>query len=171
LLFAYLAFKWDIFGLNKIDYPTFAELPVDQQLDLLALNYRRAFDQSLLAEETEGQLAYEPLLQADFANALKEAYGSDAKQTLVDLGLAEMVDGSFREGLPYVPHDGFVAQLHAGERVLTAEQTMSADRMSMDMGELKQTMEEIMVAVARNTQRLYRINDRWDKDGLPPTRS
>jgi len=168
-LFAGIAFS--MFGGDKIDYPTFAELPVDQQLDLLALNYERELQSSMGSADTEGALAFDPIQQADFANALVDAYGSDAKQTLIDLGLADMVDGSFREGLPYVPHDGFVAELHAGERVLTAEQTMAADRMSMDMGELKQTMEEIMVAVARNTQRLYRINDRWDKDGLPPTRS
>lgn len=32
------------------------------------------------------------------------------------------VDGSFRSGLSYVPYDGFVAELHEGERVLTKEE-------------------------------------------------
>lgn len=31
-------------------------------------------------------------------------------------------DGSFRTGLSYVPYDGFVAELHEGERVLTKEE-------------------------------------------------
>lgn len=31
-------------------------------------------------------------------------------------------DGSFRTGLEYVPYDGFVAELHEGERVLTKEE-------------------------------------------------
>ena len=70
-----------------------------------------------------------------------------------------------------MPYDGYIAELHAGERVLTAQQTASADRMSSDMATLRQSMQEVMIAVARNTQRLYRINDRWDKDGLPPTRA
>jgi hypothetical protein len=78
---------------------------------------------------------------------------------------------SHRDGLSSVPYDGYIAELHAGERVLTAQQTASADRMSSDMATLRQSMQEVMIAVARNTQRLYRINDRWDKDGLPPTRA
>lgn len=34
----------------------------------------------------------------------------------------EGVDGSHAGGLPYVPFDGYVAELHKGERVLTAEE-------------------------------------------------
>ena len=30
--------------------------------------------------------------------------------------------GSHRDGLSYVPYDGYVAELHKGERVLTAEE-------------------------------------------------
>ncbi len=32
------------------------------------------------------------------------------------------VDGSHRNGLDFVPYDGYVAQLHKGERVVPAEQ-------------------------------------------------
>ncbi len=33
-----------------------------------------------------------------------------------------LINGSYRAGLDYVPYDGFVAELHRGERVLTAEE-------------------------------------------------
>lgn len=37
-------------------------------------------------------------------------------------GGAGRVDGSHRLGLPYVPFDGYIAELHKGERVLTAKE-------------------------------------------------
>jgi len=76
-----------------------------------------------------------------------------------------------RDGLNMVPHDGYVAELHAGERVQTAEQARSADSMADEMSGLRQSIEEVMIAVARNTGKLYRLNDRWDKNGLPPVRA
>ena len=81
------------------------------------------------------------------------------------------IDGSHRDGLDTVPHDGYVAELHAGERVQTAEQARSADSMADEMSGLRQSIEEVMIAVARNTGKLYRLNDRWDKNGLPPFRT
>ena len=33
-----------------------------------------------------------------------------------------LIDGSYKTGLDFVPYDGFVAELHKGERVLTAEE-------------------------------------------------
>jgi hypothetical protein len=76
-----------------------------------------------------------------------------------------------RDGLNMVPYDGYVAELHAGERVQTAEQARSSDSMADEMSGLRQSIEEVMVAVARNTGKLYRLNDRWDKNGLPPFRT
>jgi hypothetical protein len=32
------------------------------------------------------------------------------------------IDGSHRGGLDYVPYDGYIAELHKGERVLTANE-------------------------------------------------
>lgn len=81
------------------------------------------------------------------------------------------IDGSHRGGLDMVPHDGYVAELHAGERVQTANQARSADDMADEMSGLRQSIEEVMVAVARSTSKLYRLNDRWDKNGLPPVRA
>lgn len=51
-------------------------------------------------------------LQADFADFVLTI------QAVV--GLSDTPDGSHRSGLDYVPFDGYMAQLHAGERVLTA---------------------------------------------------
>jgi hypothetical protein len=81
------------------------------------------------------------------------------------------IDGSHRDGLDMVPHDGYVAELHAGERVQTAQQARSSDAMADEMSGLRQSIEEVMVAVARSTGKLYRLNDRWDKNGLPPVRT
>src|SRR5699024_4428795 len=33
-----------------------------------------------------------------------------------------LINGSYKTGLDFVPYDGFVAELHKGERVLTAEE-------------------------------------------------
>lgn len=37
-------------------------------------------------------------------------------------GAGRYYDGSHANGLPYVPYDGYIAQLHRGERVLTAKE-------------------------------------------------
>jgi len=84
---------------------------------------------------------------------------------------AKYVDGQHRDGLDMVPYDGYVAELHAGERVQTAEQARASDNIADEMSGLRQSIEDVMIAVARNTQKLYRLNDRWDKNGLPPVRA
>ena len=35
------------------------------------------------------------------------------------------IDGSNRDGLAYVPYDGYISELHKGERVLTAQENKS----------------------------------------------
>lgn len=54
----------------------------------------------------------------DAVNAMSKAV-TDA---LAALEIAGVVDGSHATGLSYVPRDGYVAELHRGERVLTAQQ-------------------------------------------------
>lgn len=99
--------------------------------------------------------------------------GGDAAGILQRSGevLKGAIDGSHRDGLDMVPHDGYVAELHAGERVQTADQARASDSVADEMSGLRQSIEDVMVAVARNTSKLYRLNDRWDKNGLPPVRA
>ena len=62
--------------------------------------------------------------------AIKRAWGwlskwFKAKGTNIEVGTASMgdfrqIEGSHASGLAYVPHDNYIAELHRGERVLTA---------------------------------------------------
>jgi len=105
------------------------------------------------------------IVMADQSRTLQDR----AQTTNADL--VELLDGSHRDGLDMVPHDGYVAELHAGERVQTANQARASDNVADEMSGLRQSIEDVMIAVARNTSKLYRLNDRWDKNGLPPVRA
>lgn len=181
-IFAYLAFEWDIFGLNRPNYPTFAELPPAVQAEEMLKAFDASVPMSLVGpdmEETEGMAGFEPAILVDLYRRVEGQLGEDGTDTLekiqnhplLQTSLYDMTHGSFRSGLDFVPHDGFVAELHAGERVQTAEQARSSDSMADQISGLRQSVEEVMIAVARNTGKLYRLNDRWDKNGLPPVRA
>lgn len=43
----------------------------------------------------------------------------------LNIGVETKVDGSHKTGLNYVPYDGYIAELHKGERVLTADENQS----------------------------------------------
>ena len=81
------------------------------------------------------------------------------------------IDGSHAGGLENVPYDGYIAELHSGERVQTAAQVEATDRMSAEMVGLRQNLNELMMVVAKSVAKTARIEDRWDKNGLPPTRA
>ena len=81
------------------------------------------------------------------------------------------VDGRHQSGLNSVPFDGYIAELHAGERVQTASQVAATDRMAAEMVGLRQNLNDLMMVVAKSVAKTARIEDRWDKNGLPPTRA
>ena len=81
------------------------------------------------------------------------------------------VNGSHQGGLESVPFDGYIAELHKGERVQTASQVAATDAMTAEMVGLRQNLNELMMVVAKSVAKTARIEDRWDKNGLPPTRA
>jgi TP901 family phage tail tape measure protein len=81
------------------------------------------------------------------------------------------VDGKHQSGLGSVPYDGYIAELHAGERVQTRAQVAATDRMSSEMVGLRNNLNELMLVVAKAVTKTARIEDRWDKNGLPPVRA
>jgi hypothetical protein len=44
------------------------------------------------------------------------------------ISVVPKIDGSHADGLPYVPKDGYIAELHQGERVLTARENAAYSR-------------------------------------------
>ena len=85
--------------------------------------------------------------------------------------LKQSIDGSHAGGLESVPFNGYIAELHKGERVQTAEQVAASDAMTSEMIGLRQNLNELMMVVAKSVAKTARIEDRWDKNGLPPTRA
>jgi TP901 family phage tail tape measure protein len=84
---------------------------------------------------------------------------------------AGLVDGSHESGLSSVPFDGYIAELHAGERVQTSAQVAATDNMASEMVGLRNNLNELMLVVAKAVTKTARIEDRWDKNGLPPVRT
>lgn len=74
------------------------------------------------------------------------------------------VDGSHESGLDFVPFDGYRAELHRGERVLTASE-------NKEMSAMSGKMDALMMQVALYSRRMSQVIDDWDSRGLPPERA
>ena len=83
----------------------------------------------------------------------------------------EQLASSQRMGLNSVPVDGMFAMLHRGERVMTAGKADMTDQLAEEMKIMRSDFNELMFTVAKATTRTARIEDRWDKNGLPPVRT
>lgn len=55
-------------------------------------------------------------------------------------GAAASIDGSHRSGLDYVPYDGYIAQLHQGERVLTQQENKEYNEGKVNVTSKNQTL-------------------------------
>lgn len=80
-------------------------------------------------------------------------------------------DASLASGINRIPFDGFMAELHEGERVQSVAEVKRADLMASEMNSLRGNLNELMLVVAKAVSKSARIESRWDINGLPPTRT
>ena len=110
--------------------------PIDQQL----LMFSRQFVEALGSQVSSN----------DRANLLAS---SSVEELVAKANQIAGIDGSHKMGLSRVPFDGYRAELHAGERVLTAPQARSQDAMTSEMQGMMMQMRE-MVRYAKKTSDL-----------------
>ena len=131
---------------------------LDEQMDMYAAEWIKAVG----IRNNVPQSALNDIIADGSAESILKNAGSVLQQH---------VDGSHAGGLESVPFDGYIAELHKGERVQTASQVASTDAMTSEMVGLRQNLNELMMVVAKSVAKTARIEDRWDKNGLPPTRA
>ena len=79
-----------------------------------------------------------------------------------------------RNGLEYVPYDGFPIIAHKGERVQTAteatEWRSGNSRLADEVRALRDDLNKIGFTLAKNTNKVAKYIERWDGLGLPAER-
>lgn len=80
------------------------------------------------------------------------------------------VDGSHAGGLDYVPFDGYVAQLHKGERVMTASENKGQGELIAEIRALRNDLKAGDNATNGKLVSLLRIVEDWNGSGIPPER-
>jgi len=70
---------------------------------------------------------------------------------------ASRVDGSHADGLDSVPFDNYRANLHAGERVLTAKASKDADTTAEEIRHMRAEMNAALLSIAQNTSKSAKI--------------
>ena len=78
-----------------------------------------------------------------------------------------ITDGSHAGGLDRVPFDGYVAELHQGERVLTAKESSEMDSGARPTGGVAGMVFSILSQIIKAVN----IIRRWDANGLPAERT
>ena len=84
---------------------------------------------------------------------------------------ANRINGSHADGLDRVPFDNYVANLHAGERVLTAKQAKEADTTAEEIRQMRADMNAALLSIAQNTGKTAKTMSKFDGDGMPATRT
>lgn len=77
------------------------------------------------------------------------------------------IDGSFQSGLDRVPFDGFIAELHQGERI-TPRRQADADDAAAATG--RGNFFSMIFGMARNLSKISTAIDQWFGQGFVPTR-
>ncbi|MDQ5907515.1 MAG: hypothetical protein QG590_2000, partial [Pseudomonadota bacterium] len=106
--------------------------------------------------------------KATFATAAGYAveFGRTAN-LLTQLEQYTRINGSHASGLDYVPFDGYVAQLHRGERVQTASSAAAADATVEEVKALRSDLNAIGAALASYTQKTAKLMAKFDVEGIP----
>ena len=115
-------------------------------------------------------------------------------QAIASLGVlgVKQINGSHAGGLTSVPYDGYTAELHAGERVLTAfearnysaqsgsgsgDVVAAIDRLTQENRELRAEVTALKtqsqaenIAIAQSVAKTAKVLDRWESNGIPETR-
>lgn len=169
---------------NQIDKngiaPTQAEFANASQSELWLNSVYKAATGRL--PDAEGRSFWLKAMQDGFSRAAIEA-------SIYSTAEATKYQGSHFGGLDSVPHDGYMAKLHKGERVKTASEARAEDLQRAQQGRSTGVMADeasLMVlqqllaritdmnaetrAIAANMGGARRLLDRWDGDGLPETR-
>ena len=78
---------------------------------------------------------------------------------------------SHADGLDSVPFDGYVAQLHSGERIKTAAAARQEDAVASEVRGMRVELNAALVAIALNTGDTAKRIRKFDGEGLPATRT
>jgi len=108
----------------------------------------------------------------NFASAL--GYNAEFGQSvglLSELEKYTRVNGSHEAGLERVPFNGYVAQLHAGERVQTASQAAASDSNVVEMRAMREEIKAGQIAMAVSLDKIAKLQQRWDGNGMPEVRA
>jgi hypothetical protein len=147
--------------------------PIERQMDRYATEWVHAVGvrnglSAQVIRDIQGSGTFEDVI----SNSTRMPVDNDTFNTATDNSATTLtVDGRHQSGLGSVPYDGYIAELHAGERVQTRAQVAATDRMSGEMVGLRNNLNELMLVVAKAVTKTARIEDRWDKNGLPPVRA
>jgi len=78
------------------------------------------------------------------------------------------IDGSHARGIDRVPYNGYRAELHAGERVQTAQEVLAQGSGTVDNnGMIYQALQSILTYLVKT----FDIVDRWNINGIPEERT
>lgn len=165
---------------NRIDHADVKDLPAltKDYLDLLSKNtsslvdYQRGFgeiigrlDHAAIDFDQKGTAANSP---EAYEGLRRFAEIFSAQQNAMEVSVKPLVvNGSHANGLNYVPFDGYIAELHQGERVQTASEARSSDEAAAEIKALRAELKAATHIIAKNTADTALIMKRWNQFGMP----